>query len=84
VEGHANSQLPGRLYLQSSCVFWAAMICHLPFRLSQVSVQIKHRAFSVPSFAFRTEPSLPYAIARSSPKKTDLGIDQPAVASGLG
>src|SRR5260370_37605828 len=44
-------------YLQSSCVSCAAMICQVPFRLSQVSVQTRHRDFVVPSFAFPTELS---------------------------
>jgi hypothetical protein len=46
-------------YRQSVRMSCAATICQLPFRLSHVSVQTRHRVYSFPSLAFLMELSLP-------------------------
>jgi hypothetical protein len=59
LRGRGQAALRGRLYVQPNSVSCAAMICQLPFRFSQVSVQIRHRVLAVPSFALRSERSVP-------------------------
>jgi hypothetical protein len=46
-------------YLPSVRMSCAATTCHLPFRLSHVSVQTRLRVYSFPSLPFLMELSLP-------------------------
>jgi hypothetical protein len=63
------------------------MICHLPSRFSQVSVQVRQCATGLPPLSFCVAVSLPidhgHIVAVAGSEETDSGVKQPAICLGL-
>jgi hypothetical protein len=63
------------VYFTSLGISWAATICHVPLRLSQVSVQVSLTVCFRPSDSVRIALSLPYKTAMASPKKCTFTLN---------